>query len=219
MKREVYGPLGLLMVLMGVTLTAAMNVWFVPELVAKRSHREHAGKPAGSCPPSVTVVVPSVAADKPDAASDAAVADAQADAFVDSAADVLEDGSAELDANDAESADVSSAVIRFEAGKTTLTRELTAQIETVAAQLRHNFGLKVVLVGYGDDPANSQEYVKVGRSRAVAVMRSLIDYGVSAARIAFESPILDGGVVEGTSGTVGLKLVPRFAEGGEKHVP
>jgi hypothetical protein len=50
-------------------------------------------------------------------------------------------------------------------------------------------------------------------------MRALIDYGVSAARIAFENADADAGTMAGVAGTVDLKLVPRFAEGGEKHVP
>jgi outer membrane protein OmpA-like peptidoglycan-associated protein len=111
--------------------------------------------------------------------------------------------------------------IRFEPQSRALSPEMSKKVEPIAAYLRHHFGMKVVVVGHGDEGMNAADYVRTGRLRAAAVLRLLVDYGVTAARIGIELPVVEGDRVVGKGvppGAVELRIEPRFVQpkkGGE----
>lgn len=111
--------------------------------------------------------------------------------------------------------------IRFEPQSRALSPEMSKKVEPIAAYLRHHFGMKVVVVGHGDEGMNAADYVRTGRLRAAAVLRLLVDYGVTAARIGIELPVVEGDRVVSKGvppGAVELRIEPRFVQpkkGGE----
>ncbi len=110
--------------------------------------------------------------------------------------------------------------IRFEPQSRALSPEMSKKVEPIAAYLRHHFGMKVVVVGHGDEGMIAADYVRTGRLRAAAVLRLLVDYGVTAARIGIELPVVEGDrvVSKVPPGAVELRIEPRFVQpkkGGE----
>lgn len=110
--------------------------------------------------------------------------------------------------------------IRFEPQSRALSPEMSKKVEPIAAYLRHHFGMKVVVVGHGDEGMSAADYVRTGRLRAAAVLRLLVDYGVTAARIGIELPVVEGDrvVSKVPPGAVELRIEPRFVQpkkGGE----
>ena len=83
--------------------------------------------------------------------------------------------------------------------------------------------MKLVLLGHGDEPASPEMYVLFGVRRANAVLRLLVQFGVSMSRISVERPKVEGGrvVVKASEpGTVQVRFEPRFfKKGKENHGP
>ena len=96
-----------------------------------------------------------------------------------------------------------------------MSLEMMKEIEQISGYLRGHFAMLVRLVGHGDDPANVDEYIRVGRARALSVMRVLVDQGVSASRIAISQvPVADSKIEAGDvpAGSVEVTIEPRFAQ-------
>ena len=75
--------------------------------------------------------------------------------------------------------------------------------------------MKVVLVGHGDEGMEAAEYVQLGRRRSSAVLRVLVDLGVTVARIGIEPPNVEEGriVTKGIPpGAMELRIEPRFVQ-------
>lgn len=114
--------------------------------------------------------------------------------------------------------------IVFEPQSKALSKELINRLEPVAAYMRNNYGMMVTLTGHGDPGMDALEYVRMGRFRAGAVLRTLVDYGVSGSRIGIATPKVEGDqVVTGgvAPGTVEVLVEPRFLQPkkGENDVP
>lgn len=105
--------------------------------------------------------------------------------------------------------------IRFSLSNPVMTGEMMKQIEEISAYVRARFGMMVFLIGHGDDASNSAEYVRVGRGRALSVMRVMVDQDVSSSRIGIGQPKMEndqlqvGGIAPGT---VEIRIESRFAK-------
>ncbi len=199
MKPEVRILGGLALITAGVAGLIAMNIWTVPTI--------------GERPPPTSAPATSP---PPEPASTAPVASASASArlVADGGPDSPGDASARGDVVTSKSTDGTTfPAIRFEAKSRALTKQMIENVEPIAAYLRNRFRMKVVLVGHGDAAMGAAEYVHTGRRRAAAVLRMLVDYGVSVARIGIEAPAIedDRVVAEGVPpGTVEVRIEPRF---------
>jgi outer membrane protein OmpA-like peptidoglycan-associated protein len=210
---------GLGLVGAGAAGLLAMNLWTVPLL---RPAAERGVSPA---PERVaTLVVPSASA--PDAPTDSANADATAPLHA-QAPDAAPSGSTQPgpelpgDASTSRSFDGATfPSIVFEPQRKTPSKAMLTSVEGMGAHLRENFALKVTLMGHGDAGMGAAEYVNLGRQRAAAVLRMLVDFGVSVSRIGIELPRVQNGsvVTQGTApGTVEVRIEPRFPTPKEKE--
>lgn len=105
--------------------------------------------------------------------------------------------------------------IRFAPPNLVMTGEMMKQIEEISAYVRARFGMMVFLVGHGDDASNPAEYVRVGRGRALSVMRVMVDQDVSSSRIGIGQPKMENDQlqVDGIApGTVEIRIESRFAK-------
>jgi outer membrane protein OmpA-like peptidoglycan-associated protein len=203
MRPEVRVLGGLALMTAGAASLIAMNIWTVPTLETFRpSDVGTASLPVPSKLPRETVdPVPSVK--QPDAPSAAESAAPEPSVEPTKTVTTQTSDGTELPS------------IRFEPQSRVLSSEMMKQVDPIGAYLRHNFGMKVVLTGHGDEGMEASEYVRLGRLRSAAVLRLLVDYGVSAARIGIEVPeveadrVLTKGV---PGGAVEMRIEPRFVQ-------
>jgi len=214
MRPEVRVLGGLALITAGSAGLIAMNIWTVPTIV--RSIPSH-GVVSTATTTAVPVPSPSTVPEKPPASSPTVV---DAAPPIEAAVEVAAPEGGTTHSTDG----TLLPSIQFEAQSQALNKELIKKVEPIGAYLRHNFGMKVVLVGHGDAGMDAAEYVRIGRFRAAAVLRMLVDYGVSVARIGIELPKVEGDrVVTGgvPAGTVEVRIEPRFEQPkkGEGDVP
>lgn len=218
MRSQVRILVGVALIAAGAAGLIAMNLWTVPAL----GSGVHVRVPPVDVPTVRTVpepIAPPVAMPSPAAtvsttAPDAAIADAMPDAVA-----VVSDASTSRSTDG-----TTFTAVVFEPQSKALSKDLIRSVGPIAAYMRHNFGMKAVLVGHGDAGMSAAEYVQLGRFRSAAVLRVLVDYGVSVARIGIEQPTTEGDriVAPGVSpGTVEIRIEPRFAnpKKGEPDVP
>lgn len=206
MRPEVRVLGGLALMTAGAASVIAMNIWTVPTL--KTSGPPGVGVPVSASKLPREAVEPTASALGP---SVAAPSSAEA---VSSATEPVSDSPTQSTTTHASDGTVLPS-IRFDPQSRVLSPEMMKQIDPIAAYLRHHFGMKVVLTGHGDEGMEASEYVRLGRLRAAAVLRLLVDYGVSAARIGIELPEIEADRVltKGVpGGAVELRIEPRFAQ-------
>lgn len=226
MRPEVRILGGLALIAAGAAGLIAMNIWTVPTIAQRRP-----AQPLG-LGPDATVTAQPRAPSSPTAPKPTPVPARSVRA--DDAGQVLRDAAAEAGpeadgalADAATSRSTDGTVfppVRFEPQSKALSKEMIGNVEPIAAYLRNHFAMKVVLVGHGDAGMDAAEYVRIGRFRAAAVLRMLVDYGVSVARIGIELPKTEGDelVTQGIPpGTVEVRIEPRFQqpEKGEDDAP
>ncbi len=202
MRPEVRVLSGLALMTAGAASLIAMNIWTVPTLETIRPSDVGARSLSVSPTPPRETVEPVQSAKPPEVAAAESSAPAPSDPPTKTATTTTSDGT-ELPS------------IRFEPQSRVLSPEMMKQVDPIGAYLRHNFGMKVVLTGHGDEGTEASEYVRMGRLRAAAVLRLLVDYGVSAARIGIELPEVEGDRVltKGVpGGAVEMRIEPRFAQ-------
>ncbi|HNZ23926.1 MAG TPA: OmpA family protein [Polyangiaceae bacterium] len=209
MKPEVRYLSGFALIAVGAAGLVGMNVWTVPELP---KGRDGCQEPTGSEQRAVVsaTVEQAVSAEAPVprlqemADAGAVIGDAEADVMRQEITSwtTVPDGT-ELPS------------IRFEPQSQVLSAEMSRNVEPIAAYLRNHFGMKVVLVGHGDEGMDAAEYVQLGRRRSSAVLRMLVDLGVTVARIGIEPPNVEEGriVTKGIPpGAMELRIEPRFVQ-------
>ncbi len=212
MRPEVRVLGGLALITAGAAGLIAMNLWTVPTVSQGTST-------AGERPAQTAPSVPTVEREPTPTPTPLTVASRSTEAdpagTVDAA--VVQEVGSTTTATDG----TVLPSIRFEPASRALTPEMSKKVEPIAAYLRHHFGMKVVVVGHGDEGMNASDYVRTGRLRAAAVLRLLVDYGVTAARIGIELPVVEGDRVVNKGvppGAVELRIEPRFVQpkkGGE----
>ena len=208
MRPEVRVLGGLALITAGSAGLIAMNIWTVPTIARNKPSSGVVSTPAMT---SVTVRSPTVSATKPSVSSPT-IPDASPPAEDDAA---VEEAAAPEGGTTRSTDGTPLPSIQFEAQSQALSKDLIKKVEPIGAYLRHNFGMKVVLIGHGDAGMDAAEYVRIGRFRAAAVLRMLVDYGVSVARIGIELPKVEGDrVITGSvpAGTVEVRIEPRFEQ-------
>lgn len=181
--------LGLIFLAAGAGGLVYVNVQLVPAAMSKQP----AATP--SAPPTASEEQPELAASALTAAPSAASSPGAASAPAASASAAAPAGP--------------DAPIPFELTKVIL-RNANNALKPLAQWLKKNPGESVVLVGHGDPKTRVRDYVEVGRARALAVRRGLIESGVAGARIQVQPVEMQGGQVKGTeqfAGTVQVRLL------------
>lgn len=224
---------GVLLLGAGVAGLTVVNVSVVPRLTRPAAapqpsalHPEKAPAPSASAPAPAEASSPPAATGTGEIVADAATDETVADAEVVADAAPADDAAVTADASTAESSATSRAAdgtvlpsVVFEPNSASASLNLMSVVDTIARYMRAHFDQKVILIGHGDDPTKGPEYMRLGRMRAQAVMRMLIDYGLSASRIGIEpAPTNDAGLPTSQvpPGTVEVRIEPRFAQKGQQ---
>jgi outer membrane protein OmpA-like peptidoglycan-associated protein len=208
MRPEVRVLGGLALITAGAAGLIAMNIWTVPTIARNKPSSGVVSTPATT---SVTVRPPTLSPTKPPASS-LTIPDASPPVELDAA---VEEAAAPEGGTTRATDGTELPSIRFEAQSQALNKDLMKKVEPIGAYLRHNFGMKVVLIGHGDASMDAAEYVRIGRFRAAAVLRMLVDHGVSVSRIGIELPKVEGDriISDGVpAGTVEVRIEPRFEQ-------
>lgn len=217
MRPEVRILGGLALITAGAAGLIAMNLWTVPTIGQGRARPEAIPTP----PPRSPVTVPTTtrsatppASVVPTVASSGAMPDAgPVDAAVEAALDVAIEPTGGVTSRSEDG--TSFAPIVFEPQSKALSKGLIEKIGPIAAYMRNNYAMMVTLTGHGDAGMSTAEYIRIGRFRAGAVLRTLVDYGVSGARIGIALPKVEGDkIVAGDvpPGTVEVYIKSRFAK-------
>jgi outer membrane protein OmpA-like peptidoglycan-associated protein len=90
-----------------------------------------------------------------------------------------------------------SAPIAFEIAQIA-AKNMSKIVEPLATFLKKNPTEKVVLVGHGDPKTRTRDYMEVGRARALTVRRTLLEWGVAAARVQVQPAEMEGDQVKGS---------------------
>jgi outer membrane protein OmpA-like peptidoglycan-associated protein len=177
---------GLLFLAAGAGGLVYVNVQLIPEVLSQQPAASAAAAPETPVP-----AVPEAAVAEP-AEAPSARASGPADAAVDQ-----------------EAAAGPSSPIKFELSQVT-AKNLSKMLEPLAGHLKRTPEERVVLVGHGDPKTRTRDYVEVGRARALAVRRGLLEWGIIAARIQVRQVEGEEGQVKGTeqhAGTVEVQLL------------
>lgn len=212
MTRTVNILLGLLLIVLGAAALVAINLRILPFLprITVESPCQRAAVPTRPAPvldaPTMSVPFATSSAPQP-----SAVSSSSTDA-----------GPLDAEAVDADTADGGAVAtkVHFEPGMAT-AKNLVATVEPVATHLKRNPGLRVVLMGHGDDRARPNEYAEVGRARALVVRRILLDFQIPVARIVIQpSDVSTAQEASGSAapGDVEIGMEP-LREKGNDHAP
>ncbi len=223
MRAEARILVGLGMIGAGAAGLLAMNLWTLPAAIDVPCPEPPRCPPVTAAPALPAPSAPAPSAPSASAAPSASQAE-PADAASDSSPP---DGSESPEVQDAATSKSSDGTtfpeIRFPERSRAQSRELMDAVQPLAAYLRGHFNMRVVLVGHGDAGTSAPEYIQTGRMRAGAVLRTLVDFGVSASRITIEAPAVEAGrvVTRGVApGTVQATVEPRFeTTKGDADVP
>jgi outer membrane protein OmpA-like peptidoglycan-associated protein len=97
----------------------------------------------------------------------------------------------------------------------------TITVQPLANYLKKNPSVKIALTGHGDERSRTRDYLDVGRARALAIRKVLLnDYRVPPAQVTVEPVALQGDQVPAQArkpGMVEVKVVSQ--EKGENHAP
>lgn len=194
MSRAANLVMGLVLIAAGASGLGYVNLELVPSLGSASGAREAPESPKTVAPPPVRGerVVTNAAAETP--SSTAPVASAQASA---SAATPVETGPV--------------APVKFATGAAA-SRTLTKELEAAATWMKRNPGVPVALVGHGDSGQRGREYLDLGRARALAVRRSLLDWAVPVGRLLVIPPEISAeqtSVTNVNAGTVEVRVTPK----------
>jgi outer membrane protein OmpA-like peptidoglycan-associated protein len=103
--------------------------------------------------------------------------------------------------------------LKFASGSSKLPRGASAQLDQIAAMLKHDPDLHLTIAGYTDDVESASENLRVSRSRADSVKDALVARGIAPDRITVQGfgekdPIADNATVEGraTNRRVSVRL-------------
>ncbi len=204
MKRGASIGLGLVLIVAGAVGLSVVNVHLLPQVLG------------GGGGPQPAVPQPSTSTSRVDnAASPTGPLATASESSVPTAAVPASDAGAPSDTGVA----AGLGPFRFEPSMTT-SKKLVMELGPLVAYLKKNPNARVTLIGHGDEGQKARDYLDLGRGRALAVRRALLDYQVPVARVAFEAPPVEGAEVAASAkmpGAVQVKIIS--SEKGESHVP
>ena len=229
---------GLALVAAGAAGLIAMNLWTVPGVLSTAPRQCVASSQRGNPPgvPGASAGAGLVSSVSSGASGSSAVDRVGAsDREVDGGAIVSGSLEAARGADEGEAVKVAESTttstdgtelpsIRFEPQVRALSSDMVGNARIIANYVSGNFAMKVTLIGHGDEGMSPDEYVDLGRRRALAVRNMLTSFGVKDARIGIALPVVEGGrvVANGVpSGSTEIRIEPRFGQpkrGGE-YVP
>jgi len=195
MRRAANLVMGLVLIAAGASGLGYVNLEIVPSLGSAPGTREAPESPKtdGATPPVRGERVVTTAAAET-SSSAAPVASAQASA---SAAPPVQTGPV--------------APVKFATGAAA-SRTLTKELEAAATWMKRNPGVPVALVGHGDSGQRGREYLDLGRARALAVRRSLLDWAVPVGRLLVIPPEISAdqtSVTNVNAGMVEVRVTPK----------
>ena len=103
--------------------------------------------------------------------------------------------------------------LKFASGSPKLPRDASAQLDRIAAMLKADPDLELMIAGFTDSVGSAREKLRISRSRADSVKNALVTRGITPDRITAQGfgdkdPIADNATVEGraTNRRVSLRV-------------
>ena len=93
-------------------------------------------------------------------------------------------------------------ILKFASGSAKLPTDASAQLDQIAAMLKADPDLDLMIAGFTDDVGSAREKLRISRSRADGVKNALVARGIAPDRITAQwfgdkDPIADNATVEG----------------------